>query len=62
MSASFKAQMESALEQAVQQHFCQLFAVLMVRPDTPAIDRFRKGLGKLADTEAVVGVIIGELP
>ena len=39
MSAAFKAQMERALEQAACQHFCQLFSVLMVRPDVQAKDR-----------------------
>jgi len=61
MSAAFKSQMERALEQATCQHFCQLFAVLMVRPDTPAMDRFKKGLEKLAETEQTVGVIIAEI-
>ena len=62
MSAEFKAQLERALEQAVCQHFCQLFSVLMVKPDTVAIDRFTKGLEKLAEAEQTVGVIIAELP
>jgi len=61
MSAAFKSQLERALEQAVCQQFCQMFAVLMVRPDTQAIDRFKKGLEKLAQTEATVGVIIAEI-
>lgn len=61
MSAAFKAQMERALEQAACQHFCQLFSVLMVRPDVQAKDRFKKGLEKLAETEQTVGVIIAEL-
>jgi len=61
MSAAFKSQMEAALEQAVRQQFCQLFAVLYVKPDAIAMDRFKKGLGKLAETEQTVGVIIAEL-
>ena len=62
MSDAFKVQLERALEQAVCQHFCQLFSVLMVKPDMVAIDRFKKGLEKLAAAEQTVGVIIVELP
>ena len=51
-----------ALEQAVQQQFCQLFAVLMVRPDEAAIKRFTLGLEKLTTTETTVGGLIEKLP
>ena len=61
MSAAFKSQMEVALERAVQQQFCQLFAVLYVKVDSLSIDRFKKGLEKLVALEQTVGVIIAEL-
>ena len=61
MSAQFKTLLEQGLEQAVQQQFCQLFAVLMVRPDKQALDRFKAGLDKLAQTEQTVGVLIADL-
>ena len=62
MSDPFKGLLERALEQAVQQQFCQLFAVLFVRPDEAAYKRFHAGVSRLADMERTVGVYIAELP
>ena len=61
MSADFKEVLERALEQAVTQYFCQLFSVLMVKPDVAAMDRFEAGLDKLATTEDAVSKKIGEM-
>lgn len=63
MSANFKDLLESGLEQAVQQHFCKLFDVLMSASDreNSAVDRFEAGLKKLARMEAIAGVMISEV-
>jgi hypothetical protein len=60
MTDHLKELMERSLEHAVQQHFCQLFQVLMVDPSEPGMKRFAKGLNKLAVTEAMVGTMIQE--
>ena len=62
MSAAYKDLLEKALEQAVQQQFCQLFAVLFVKPDEAAYKRFHAGIARLGDMERTVGVYIAELP
>jgi len=62
MSEAFKSQLERALEQAVSQQFCQLFAVLFVKPDEAAYKRFHAGVARLGDMEQTVGVYIAELP
>ena len=50
----YKAVAGAALEQAVQQHFCQLFAVLLVKPDETGCKRFHAGLDKLADMDTTL--------
>ena len=60
--SEYKQLLENALEQAVQRHFCQLFEVLMVRPDEPGLKRFGAGLDKLAVTYTTLAAKIGEIP
>ena len=60
--AEFKVVLEHGLEQAAMNHFCQLFAVLMVKPDKVAWDRFNAGLDKLHSTYDTLAVRIGEMP
>ena len=61
MSNAFKEQLEIALELAVREQFCQLFAVLYVKPDEAAYKRFHAGLARLADMEQTIGVYIAEM-
>jgi hypothetical protein len=54
MSDSFKDLLQQGLDQAVQQHVCRLFDVLMSAPSNQrkeAIERFEAGLDKLDDME-----------
>jgi len=60
--AEFKVVLEHGLEQAAMNHFCQLFAVLMVKPDKVAWDRFNAGIDKLAATHSTMMAKIGEMP
>jgi len=50
-----KAQVEQALDQAIQQHICKLFGVLMAAPEgQQAMEHFIAGMEKLAVTEQAV--------
>jgi hypothetical protein len=50
--------LEEALEAAATEHFSHLFSVLMADPSESGLERFRKGLRKLVETEAAVDKMI----
>ena len=53
------AELEAALDAAMQRQFVELFTVLCLASDPPeALKRFEKGLQKLLDSEAAVSEII----
>lgn len=50
--------LEDVLDEAVRQHFCRLFEILMRDPSDQGIERFRTGLRRLAEMEEAVTEII----
>ena len=56
------AELEAALDAAMQRQFVELFTVLCLASDPPeALKRFEKGLQKALDTEAAVREVIHSL-
>jgi len=53
--------MLEALDAAVATHFGTLFQVLMVDPSDGGMQRFKKGLSRLADAEKTVRDIVGKM-
>ena len=53
--------LDRALQEAVAQHFCKIFGVLMTDPKSPeALQRFQNGLDNLCHAYVEVSSILAE--